>query len=46
MKKINHFIRLALCLASLVIVAGCGQTGDLYMPEDANNLIEKYEYRE
>jgi len=46
MKKTNHFIRLALYLVSLVIVAGCGQTGDLYIPEDANNLIEKYEYRE
>jgi len=46
MKKINHFTRLAVCFVSLVIFAGCGQTGDLYMPEDANNLIEKYEYRE
>ena len=41
MKKINHFTRLAVCFVSLVIFAGCGQTGDLYMPEDANNLIEK-----
>jgi len=46
MKKINHFTRLAVCFVSLIIFAGCGQTGDLYMPEDANNLIEKYEYRE
>jgi len=46
MKIINHFMRLAVCIVSLVIISGCGQTGDLYIPEDANNLIEKYEYRE
>ena len=46
MKKINHFIRLAGCSLSLVILLGCGQTGDLYMPQEVNNLIEKYEYRE
>jgi len=46
MKKINHFIRITSCFVCLVIFVGCGQTGDLYMPEDANNLIEKYEYRE
>jgi len=46
MKKINHFIRLISCLVSLLIFSGCGQKGDLYMPEVANNLIEKYEYRE
>ena len=40
MKKINHFTRLLVCFVSLVIFTGCGQTGDLYIPEDANNLIE------
>jgi predicted small lipoprotein YifL len=46
MKKINHFIRLAGCSLCLVILLGCGQTGDLYIPQEVNNLIEKYEYRE
>ena len=40
MKNHKIFIHIFFCVFCLVIFKGCGQTGDLYLPEEANNLIK------
>ena len=45
MKKFKIFIHTFLCVFCLVVFKGCGQTGDLYLPEEANNSIKYNEYQ-
>ena len=45
MKKTNIFLRAFYCFLFLIIIQGCGQTGDLYLPEEANYIIKKNEFR-
>jgi len=46
MKKFKNFLFLFFYIFCFTIVNGCGQTGDLYLPEEANNAIEYNEYNE
>jgi predicted small lipoprotein YifL len=39
MRAISCWTRLALLVCVLMAVTGCGQKGDLYMPEGETNLI-------
>tara|TARA_B110001450_G_C17559631_1_gene456179 strand:- start:476 stop:616 length:141 start_codon:yes stop_codon:yes gene_type:complete len=45
MKKTNNFLRTFYCFLFLIIIQGCGQTGDLYLPEEANYINKKNEFR-
>jgi len=45
MKKIKYFFYILSCLVCLIIIQGCGQTGDLYLPEETSSQKEKNEYR-
>ena len=45
MKRINKFLYIIFFTMFLISTKGCGQTGDLYLPEEANSLFQKYEYR-
>jgi len=44
MKKFNNILYVFFCLL-IIAVQGCGQTGELYLPEEAKNLVFKNEYR-
>ena len=45
MKKINQSLRTLLYTVFLILIQGCGQTGDLYLPEETNNIVEVNEYK-
>lgn len=44
MKKFNNILYLFFCLL-LLAVQGCGQTGDLYLPEESKNFVFEDEYK-
>lgn len=44
MKKFNNILYVFFCLL-VIAVQGCGQTGELYLPKEAKNLVFKNEYR-
>ncbi|MBT7543218.1 MAG: lipoprotein [Gammaproteobacteria bacterium] len=45
MKKINLLIYIMCFFVSLLVLKGCGQTGDLYLPDDANYENKQNEFR-
>ena len=45
MKRINKFLYIIFFTMFLILTKGCGQTGDLYLPEEANNSIKYNEYQ-
>ena len=45
MKKNNYSKRILTYIFFLILMVGCGQTGDLYLPEEVNNKIKKNENR-
>ena len=45
MKKIKKFLYSLFFTICLILINGCGQTGDLYLPEEAHITFKKNEYR-
>ena len=43
MKKIKYFFYMLPYLVCLIIIQGCGQTGDLYLPEESSGQNENNE---
>ena len=43
MKKFKNFLFLFFYIFCFTIVNGCGQTGDLYLPEEAKTISNQYE---
>jgi len=45
MRKNKNFFYVLFYLLCFIIIQGCGQTGDLYLPEETSIQKEKDEYR-
>ena len=45
MSKFYKFLITILIAKCLIFINGCGQTGDLYLPEEAKTISNQYESR-
>jgi predicted small lipoprotein YifL len=44
MRRVKNFVNIFFFILSIFFINGCGQTGDLYLPEEAKNTFKINEY--